>query len=310
MIDSFAQLADILDRSHLEGVELPILGGKPIALSLRVEPSTALAEWQTLYDRLPETGRYPVLVTCWRANRENWRNTLLQEDLFNRFSYQYELNFDPKRDTSPLAIIDRANYLDLSDCLEHLPHGFDEDWQDWIPFALADTQTRFGLAPTLDAVHSAIAEGAIANYYDLERWLFRWEMEQFGKIRLGGDDLGYLDWFEPVGQLIALLLLPTSHSWEALAYLHWYGADTCGTELAIALLRRWHEHYGANLVAHYGTMLQLIADHPPVSAEEAFNLAWEQVKIAPCTILLPGVSLRYHGRSLLSTPRWFLHERP
>lgn len=36
----------------------------------------------------------------------------------------------------------------------------------------------------------------------------------------------------------------------------------------------------------------------------------EQVALAECTTLLPGVSMRDHARALLAVNRWFIHERP
>ncbi len=78
----------------------------------------------------------------------------------------------------------------------------------------------------------------------------------------------------------------------------------------IALLKYWHEKYGSELVCHYGTVLQLTTKTLPTSPDEAFQLAWEQQTIAPCTTILPGISLRDHARELLHTYRWFLHERP
>ena len=123
-------------------------------------------------------------------------------------------------------------------------------------------------------------------------------------------DTRHLDWYTPDRQTIPLLLLPTQESWNALAYLHWFGACTVGTPVAMRFLRQWHQKYGAELVCHYGTMLQLKVQSRPSTPEEAFELAWQQESLAPCTTILPGVSLREHARALLMVDRWFLHERP
>ena len=80
--------------------------------------------------------------------------------------------------------------------------------------------------------------------------------------------------------------------------------------LLIALLRSWRERFGAELVAHWGNMLQLVVEHPPTDADTAWELAWEQTLVAPCTIWLPGTPLREYARSLIGANRWFLHERP
>jgi len=122
-------------------------------------------------------------------------------------------------------------------------------------------------------------------------------------------ETSYLDWFEPA-ETLTLILLPTQNSWDTLAYIHWFGACYVGTSVAMGFLKKWHQQYLAELVCHYGTMLQLNVGKLPSNPEEAFQLAWEQEAIAPCTTMLPGVSLSDHARALLSVNRWFLHERP
>jgi hypothetical protein len=68
--------------------------------------------------------------------------------------------------------------------------------------------------------------------------------------------------------------------------------------------------YGAELVAHFGTMLQFVVSRPPQTLDQAFALAVQQNAVAPCTLALPGVSLREHVRALMCVDKWFLHERP
>ena len=104
-------------------------------------------------------------------------------------------------------------------------------------------------------------------------------------------DLTYFEWYEPINQTLALLLLPVQNSWEILAYIHWYGAGYLGSDQVMAMLKYWHEQYEIELVCHYGTMLQLTVKSKPKTFKEALQLAIEQEIIAPCTTILPGVSL-------------------
>lgn len=120
----------------------------------------------------------------------------------------------------------------------------------------------------------------------------------------------HIDWFVPQGQSVALVLLPTPHGSDALAYHSWFGAETVGTPFMIALLQSWHQRYGAELVAHWGTMLQLVVQRRPADMTEALQLAREQILVAPCTTELPGATLRDHAHALMKSDRWFLHERP
>jgi hypothetical protein len=119
----------------------------------------------------------------------------------------------------------------------------------------------------------------------------------------------HLDWFTPLRQTTALLFLPVAHGWESLAYLHWFGAGN-DSEFFVALLRLWYERFGAELVAHYGTMLQFVVNRPPANLEEATELARQQVIAAPCTTMLAGVGLEHHARALIGLEKWCLHERP
>jgi hypothetical protein len=125
----------------------------------------------------------------------------------------------------------------------------------------------------------------------------------------GGSDRRHLEWYEP-NETTALVLLPTPHSWETLAFLHFYAAADESSAPLLALLKFWNERYGAELVANWGTMLQFVVSRPPTHLEDAIALAREQILLAPCTTLLPGVPLMQHARALVGCERWFLHERP
>lgn len=120
----------------------------------------------------------------------------------------------------------------------------------------------------------------------------------------------HLDWFEPQSMPVGLLFLPTPHGPDALAYLSWYA--TLGHDAAnfIAVLRRWEATWGAELVAHYGTMLQFAVDRPPRDQQSAYLLAREQIAVAPCTTALPLVGVKAHANALVGRGSWFLHERP
>lgn len=54
-----------------------------------------------------------------------------------------------------------------------------------------------------------------------------------------------------------------------MAYLRWYGTSDYGAEHYIALGRSWERRFGAELVAHYGTMLQRLVSRPPETIQDA-----------------------------------------
>ena len=145
---------------------------------------------------------------------------------------------------------------------------------------------------------------------DIDRWMLDWQT-QHGARYLGDTDPA--PWFEPDGDDCFLLFLPTPNGEESLAYIHFWSEEAvpgATPEVLIAMLRSWRENHGADLVAHWGTMLQFVVTRPPTSMDDARSLAWEHYRVAPCTTLLPGQEVRDYARSLVSTDRWFLHERP
>ncbi len=117
-------------------------------------------------------------------------------------------------------------------------------------------------------------------------------------------------WFDFSGMHGALVFLPVQRSWDALAFINFYGSAALGIPEIIALGRRWEDRYGAELVSHYGTMLQCLVSRPPTRLDEATELAREQFAIAPCTFILPGDTPAQVAPRFVGGDRWFLHERP
>jgi Domain of unknown function (DUF4253) len=303
VLNTVEKISNLLQGSFLEGREIRQLAideSEQSAFLIQVDRAIALEAWNLMRSHLEQTKRYPILTTGWGS-----------DDFFSRFYYQEEKSLGYLRSTSPAAILTEAAIADLEEFLESQKMRDAAYFEDTVASCLIGTRERFGDTPDQSQIAELIENGTIQSCFDIEKWLFDWELQHFSdQSALAAPDTRYLDWFEPDGQTIPLLLLPIERGWDALAYLHWFGACTIGTTVAINFLKQWHQQYGAELVCHYGTMLQLKVVRLPSSPAAAFQLAWEQVAIAPCTTSLPGVSLRDHARALLSTGQWFLHERP
>ncbi|MEZ4328554.1 MAG: DUF4253 domain-containing protein [Polyangiales bacterium] len=158
-------------------------------------------------------------------------------------------------------------------------------------------------AATLD-LDAALAE---LEGNDWEEWLAE---TPDGDLKWAASAMAY--WFDPSPkQPTAMVFLPSPHPWASVAYEPWYAEDA-GTPapVLVALLERWNETYGAEPMAHWGTMLQLRVDRPPTSLDAARALAREQLLVAPCTALLPGTHPERHAEALMQVTTWFLHERP
>jgi hypothetical protein len=311
MIRNVDQLETLLANESLSNLNLlPLEIPHKLEAAFAIEVgNNALQMWQTLRTLLPKTGMWPVLYAFWGNPQNAWEDYVKADDLFKRRPFEWENQED--KDTSPEAIVARAEITSFEGLLENHANLYSENLREDFGYALVKTKQRFGFSPQASEVEALIKSNRIENYIELEKWLLDWEMQHIPHVKsLPPAQTQYIDWYVPHNEPQALILLPTPHCWEALAYIHWYGAAVCGSETAIAMLRWWNEKYGAELVAHLGTMLHFNVKRKPENIDEAFRLAWEQEALAPCTTALPGISLRDHARTLLKAGKWFLHERP
>jgi hypothetical protein len=303
MLNTIEAISNLFQGSVLEGQairQLKIDESDESAFEIKVPRANALDAWQLMRSHLKDTKRYPLLTEGWGS-----------DDYFSRFYYQEEANEGKLPSISPREIIASVPMANLEAFLEAKRLVKKEDLEGSIDYSLAEIRERFGGCPDRSQIRMLIDNKTIQSTVDLEKWLFNWEFQHFNyEDVMAASDTRYLDWFEPDGQTAILILLPIENGWDSLAYIHWFGACSVGTPVAISFLKRWNQQYNAELVCHYGTMLQLNVGRLPGTPEEAFELAWEQEALAECTTALPGVSLRDHARSLLTVNRWFLHERP
>ncbi len=306
MINSLEELRSflvdtILEKSRLAVLEISGLDSEILAISIAPE-SNLLECWQLMREKLALTQRWPVIVCGWDGG--NWINSISFE--FSRHVFNNE---------STQSLINRAEQLDVEAFFHQQANTRDEWWtpitiNQTIESELELTRNQFGAAPSQQQLQSYLDSQRGDPQLAIESYLFNWELQYFPQQAISSVPNDYWDWYQPENQFLALALLPTQESWQTLVYLHWYAAETIGSDLAAAILKSWQSRYGAEIVAHYGTMLQLLSQKRPIQPQLAFQLAWQQYTIAPCTLALPGVSLRDHARALLHQSKWFLHERP
>lgn len=303
MLTTLDELSHILQTFHIVANDiekLPIETSSNYAFALAIHPAQELQGWQIFRDLVPQTEFYPLLVEDWGNDR----------DFFSSYWYEQEQAAGLIPDVTPNAILAVVPQADIKAYLHEQESARIDDLVDTIERERKRTQQRFGACPRIEDILSLVEQQAIKSLLDLERWLFTWERQAFGDDALIPQDISYLNWYEAKTSPSTLMLLPVREGWNTLAYLHWYGALGGGTPVVIQFLKKWYREYQAELVCHYGTMLQFMVGRPAVTLDEAFQLAWEQIALAECTTLLPGVSLRDHARALLKLNRWFIHERP
>ncbi|AFY60159.1 DUF4253 domain-containing protein [Synechococcus sp. PCC 6312] len=313
MLNDPVELTDLIANTTLGGqlvLDLEIPESDQKALAIAIESDQDIAAWRLMYGYREQTQRYPVITTLWGAYSQNWAQDVRMADLFSRFYYQEEAEARGHNAISPNQIIARVPEVDLEPLLSSEPALTDQDWEAELSYGLATTTRVLGQAPSPTELQAFQANLPIRSHKALEQWLWNWEINYSLEQEITPEiNTSYLDWFES-GMMKALVLLPTPNSWECLAYLHWFGACQVGSDVAMTFLKRWQEQYQANLVCHYGTMLQFQVGQPPQTPAEAWQLAWEQYTLAPYTLDASGIAPRHQAHALLHLDRWFLHERP
>lgn len=104
-----------------------------------------------------------------------------------------------------------------------------------------------------------------------------------------------------------LLLLPTAHGWKVPAICGWGGLPDDGypgAEVHTALMRKWNEKYGAELVA-LSKQIEFIVAKPPTTSADAFQLARAQYQYCPDLVDQGYPSVEHLAASLLNAPNWY-----
>lgn len=108
--------------------------------------------------------------------------------------------------------------------------------------------------------------------------------------------------FERVG----IVLVPTSRSWEAPAWLNYGGWNECpAPEVHVALLRRWQERYGAEVLSVGAETIELAVARPVTDREEALALADEHFLYCYDIVVQGTETLDHLAAHLLNATVWY-----
>jgi hypothetical protein len=310
MIDSVQSFAQHFVGTPLAGrrlFELPILETPEKAYAVEAPLGDMVELWRTARELVAQTGRWPVITTWWSNGGLSGSEARCGEDLFSRFYFEEAPNAE---DVSPRALVAAADSIVPAEFIKRMEQQRDQqradyaDFDEHIAYELGETARRCGAAPSRDDVNEARLGGrAIGTAYQLDRWLLDWEQAHGGSR---DPDMARQEGFEQ--EPVFLVFLPTPNCWDALAYINWYGTSDFGSENYIALGRAWQKRFGAELFAHFGTVLECFVTRPPVTVQDAWELAQQHDLAASCT--LGGIALRCYATDLMTADRWFLHERP
>ncbi|NER82079.1 MAG: DUF4253 domain-containing protein [Leptolyngbya sp. SIO1D8] len=296
MLNAIEEIHRLLEGSHLEACEvkeLRIDTCNEIAFCLRLNSVEQFQAWNHMKELISITERYPLII-------DN------SEDCFSRFYFEEEKDDGYITDVSPNSIISESLSVNLENFLESKKWAIREEDLNW-EIEIFESQRSNESLPNWSHIRQLIGNRTISTNYDLQKFLFNWESKNctidYSRINSSSFDKRWTEYKDP-----QLLLLPISHSWESLAYIHWWGAGEIGTPNLMSLLKKWHMEFGTELFSDDGVLLQFIVNKPPSNLAAAFELAWEQNTVTSWTT--EWLNLRDHTRSLQSLNRWVLFDRP
>ncbi|MEL6894154.1 MAG: DUF4253 domain-containing protein, partial [Actinomycetota bacterium] len=305
VIEDVEQVRAVIAGSPLEGLivrDVELFDGVGRVFVIDIEQRDVLQMWSAARALVSTTGRAPCVLATWGEAEVGADRFRPFAGEFGGLSAEQVIERAEAMGAEDAATWFRDRYSDYAFDVWDSPYGPESD----VERALAETHRRLGLAPSEGEVREGIGEPASEE--SLERWLLTWELTNGAE---GGDDPGHLEWCRESSVPTSVVLLDSTNTSDALALSSFWANESSEDAVALlALVRSWNRRFGAELVAHYGTMLKFIVERPPSSIDDAFQLACEQYWVAPCTTALPGVSLRDHARALLDRPTWFMHERP
>jgi len=318
MLNSLEDIVALLKGTELENstkVKLDIPGSSTCAFAIKVNAENSIRAWIILRSLLNKTGRYPVLAGQGYFVHLNWAEVI--RDIFTREEFLYEVANSRNMDVYPKDIIERSKKKNFIGQIEQYKQNIScFTLEEIIDQEIEYTYRQFGVKPRKESVITSfpLYLGNVQNsvVMAVENWLFNWELKHINpEIALKPPDIQYLylDWYPPEDECdFTLVLLPTFNSWETLAYIHWFGAES--SEVMIALFQSWHEHFKAELLSHDGLNLLFNVYEKPRTPQEAFQLAVEHKIFAGDTLDLAGISIRDHARVLLHLDRWCLSSQP
>ena len=270
---SLEELAGVLgrhgtDTSSLEHLFSP--DGHEV-YGLTVPGEHALTTWGALRDLSDETGYWPVILGA-------------DEEV--EFHRRFITDFSAAK--SVRDILGKAETIDLDRLVENRLLGLAElDSNEWEAFSAMLMRKAEDAGE--DAYIDVVSEWA--DHIDKVPGRRRAVLEQLLRERAGewpenAEPHNYFsipyEWTDGYKMLkplkaVRLALVPTRASWEVPAYLKFGGWNDCPwPEEHVAILKRWHELYGAQVVGLTHDELEVGVTRPPNSKLSAFNLAREQ----------------------------------
>jgi hypothetical protein len=283
-------LASVLAHEGIDRSTLRILFEQDgeTTYALTVGGYEAVDLWERLRALAPQTGRWPLLV-----------GSPGEEDLpTGREVWAYEEGGQARLKKAPRFqdILKEAEKIDARALLD-----------GWYTQRIADLE-------------ELLAE-AVANRYGEDAEHFRSLLN--GPKELRGMERG--DWPENAEpnspwsiaagithdrdmqeRQVTLALLPVERGWEAPAVMKFGGWNECPHPADhVAVLRYWHEQFGADVVAITNDTVEAMVARPPRSKKAALSLARDQYQYCPDIVTQGTYTLDTLAAGLLRGEAWY-----
>ena len=105
---------------------------------------------------------------------------------------------------------------------------------------------------------------------------------------------------------VAICKVPTPRSWEVPAYLGFGGWNSSPSpEQHVAILRYWHEKYGADIITLTNDTIECTVSNPPTTRQQAMELAREQFIYCSDIVTQGTLTISSLAASLQGGTTWF-----
>jgi hypothetical protein len=117
--------------------------------------------------------------------------------------------------------------------------------------------------------------------------------------------------FERVGsgppkEKVTIALFPTKYGWEVPAYLNIGGWNECPDPTThVVMMKHWFDAYGAEFVGTTGDVVEMVANKPPQSREEALRLAEHQFLYCEDIVIQGTQTIEALAAALLGHHIWY-----
>lgn len=286
MLDTIRTLLNDEEVDHQSLIEVALAEGATM-YAFQTEGSKAVAYWQRLKDALATTAKNLEFVPVLLGTEQSFELTLEHLGMLTPLSMQFDLTDGETEEENP---DDRPPVMRAEPTTAELIELGDKiDCQNWLAERLEQFVCPPGEWPATMKV-GLVSEPEPFNTLDQPMSINYWD-----------NNLDRL----VIGERVYLALVPTSRSFEIPILMRFGGENNCPrSTIHYAMLKRWHELYGANLLAIEPNVIECFAEQPPMNKEQALKIAREHYGYSNDTIDQGEGEIAAYAYDLLNKKLW------